>query len=204
MGNITRICHAMDKIPWSLWICVTGANCDTSERNHQNISLVLQFGGKTVRNHDGLKRFSILALEFLYFNCLVPCGDTPGSHPHSTGSRETRICGARGGSLQLEAVGAVFVEVFPVCAWTGISPAASKPPFSLPTCEGAASRAGAQALTSVGACAEQSRGMSMARGAGGDVSARTAQTCSALEQGFGIREKFGQWKQMTLQSRIPL
>lgn len=96
MGNITRICHAMDKILWSLWICVTGANCDTSERNHQNISLVLQFGGKTVRNRDGLKRFSILALEFLYFNCLVPCGDTPGSHPHSTGSRDTRIRGARG------------------------------------------------------------------------------------------------------------
>lgn len=122
----------MDKIPWSLWICVTGANCDTSEQNHQNIPLLLQFGGKTVQNHDGLKKFSILALEFLHLNCLVPCGDTPGSHPHSTGSRESRIRRARGWSLQLGVVGVVFVEVFPVCAWAGISPPGSKPPSPFP------------------------------------------------------------------------
>lgn len=105
MGNTTRIWHAMGKILCSLWICVTGANCDTHELNHQNI---LFFGGKPVWNPDGLKKFSILALEFLYFNCHV------GTHLGHT-------CipldpGSMGWWLQLEVVGDVFVEVFPVLA----------------------------------------------------------------------------------------
>lgn len=41
-------------------------------------------------------------------------------------------------------------------------------------------------LVPVAACAEQSRGMSMARGAGGDVSATAAKSCSGLENPWRV------------------
>lgn len=63
---------------------------------------------------DGLKKFSLLALELLYLNFLMPCGDTPGSHLDHTWISVSRIwiCRAQGWWLQLEFVGVVFVEVF--------------------------------------------------------------------------------------------